>query len=198
MGTTTETVVVGLWNQQPTSYRINLYLLSCCCPCVCSHSIRMCVRCVWEVALDGLWVEALVQSLCLCPECPVAFARGEEGEEWVSRVWRVFDDTVGSLLESTGVNVFHGRQCGPNHPLCRSHSPLQLLPVFCCTAAVRWDVLHGEAVEVVQQLLEETNMAWLPGEVKSLLCLSPPGEHCVWNRWGQWRRGLQERKLSSR
>lgn len=35
---------------------------------------------------NSLWVEAVVEPVCVCPECPVSFSGGEGGEKGVSVV----------------------------------------------------------------------------------------------------------------
>ena len=34
-------------------------------------------------AFNSLWVEAVLESVCFCPECPVSFSRGKWGEKGV-------------------------------------------------------------------------------------------------------------------
>ena len=73
-----------------------------------------------------------LQSACCRSDRSVSPPGGQGGEQVMSGVSWVFNDTAGLLLESASVNVSEGGSV-VLMALCCLHHPLQVLPVLLCS-----------------------------------------------------------------
>ena len=107
--------------------------------------------------------DTVLQSLCPWSERSISLPIGQGGEQVLSGVSGVLNNTDGLLFELDSVNVLESGWCPNDTVRCPNHL-LQVLPVLCCAAgephraAVGQEAFYHWLIEVGQQVVREMSV----------------------------------------